>query len=354
MTQVSNSVETTLIDLIERNVPGIQEYTGAMPPNDFMDQYYTRWVRVTKQKDGTKVRHMSKVDNSGLRYVHSSIARHIQPREHDTVHSYRKKVSAVTCAEQHIGSYAIFCIDIKDFFPSITLRMIQKIMIHHGCSKKLARYIAITTTASDPRNPAAEPRLPLGISLSGVLSNSVLYDLDVALSTLCDKAGYTYTRYSDNMYISSVDAHIPESFREQVITAVNTFKIAGTIPFVVNTRKTKYLPHYRRQRILGVVINTHLNISSHREKWIRSSINHLFTEARDIQNGTVNDTLNRRIRVLSLKARRVRGVINHLGSIRKDKFEKYRSMWYLANDMIECARTTSLSRSQHATSQTHK
>lgn len=103
----------------------------------------------------------------------------------------------------------------------------------------------------------AHPHLPQGAPTSPALANLAAFRLDRRLSGLATKAGLTYSRYADDLALSST------TYRgaDQVARMIELVRrIAREEGFRVNDRKTTVRRSGQRQRLAGVVVNDRPNV----------------------------------------------------------------------------------------------
>jgi phosphosulfolactate phosphohydrolase-like enzyme len=193
---------------------------------------------------------------------------------------------------------------------------------------RFASVISMVCTVFDKELNDTVPILPIGTVISPNISNFVLLPVDKQLHSLCEENNYEYGRYSDNIFISSKGGHISTIFKDGVLKIINEFKINDIIPFVVNKDKTKYMPYWKHQRVLGIVVNKKTNISKRREMWFRSAINHLFERVYkllcDVEKECPNIIEARReLGRLRKQSKVVFGNLSYIKSVNVEKYEKY-------------------------------
>ncbi|MEO8426333.1 MAG: reverse transcriptase domain-containing protein [Verrucomicrobiota bacterium] len=101
------------------------------------------------------------------------------------------------------------------------------------------------------------PHLPQGAPTSPALANLAAYRFDCRLAGLAKAAGAHYTRYADDLVFSGDNgfAAMIDRFYIQVCA------IALEEGFEVHTRKTRIMRRSVAQRAVGLVLNSHLNVS---------------------------------------------------------------------------------------------
>ena len=76
----------------------------------------------------------------------------------EMVNGFTAGRSVETNAEVHVGKNYVFNTDLKDFFPSITARMVRKVLEDSGVERELARYISIVCTITTENDDLQEER----------------------------------------------------------------------------------------------------------------------------------------------------------------------------------------------------
>lgn len=119
---------------------------------------------------------------------------------HPCVHGYVTGGSAFKNAAVHAGRRRLLCVDVIDFFPSITRTTVNDALLRFELTAEGAEILSRLITRNDS--------LPLGYPTSPLFSNIVMNDVDHRLQKLAVHVGATYTRYADDLTFSS-DARVP-------------------------------------------------------------------------------------------------------------------------------------------------
>ena len=111
-----------------------------------------------------------------------------------------------TNADSHVGKRNILKFDLEDFFPSISFKRIYGIFRSepYKFNKEIATFLAhicIYQSSIYDKNEAGI--LPQGAPTSPLLANLVCRSLDNELMKLAKKYKCIYTRYADDICISS-------------------------------------------------------------------------------------------------------------------------------------------------------
>lgn len=158
----------------------------------------------------------------------------------DYVTGFVLKRSIKDNASPHCGHTMVLQMDIKDFFPSITINRVINVFNILGYPYRISYYLAALC--------CKDGVLPQGAPTSPILSNIIAGKMDRRLQGLCDKSCITYTRYADDLTFSG--DKIYASFIKLVSRIINE---EG---FTVNVDKTKLLHKNARKIITGVSISS--------------------------------------------------------------------------------------------------
>jgi RNA-directed DNA polymerase len=145
-------------------------------------------------------------------------------------------------------------LDIKDFFPSCTESFVEQ---------ALHRLYPIPFIGQDNLKEiisacALNGALPQGAPSSPYLTNLIMIPYDYELTNRlwdCNRTHYAYTRYADDIIISS-----KYEFDSNQITAI-VCDILKDTPFKIKTEKTRYGSRAGRNWNLGLMLNKDNNIS---------------------------------------------------------------------------------------------
>lgn len=293
----------------------------------YMERFYNMWPIRNKSKiryvNSIKSEYKNKLDN-----VFYEISESLDLPVHDQVFSYKTGISCSDLSSQYVGFTDILCLDISDYFYSITYEHLYHWFYMHMTEDMseddkvfYAKFLAAILTSKDKR-PGKQT--DMGVVLQGStqaskLANTILYNLDCCLFDYCNKHNLVYSRYCDNFYIGSKDSFISADTTKEIINIINSFNINGVGGFIIKPKKTKHLPYFKRQRVLGVVVNSKSNISSHYERNLNSAITHLYKDITDVITGKKYlspKTLMNRYKKLS-------GYISYIKKINIEKYNKY-------------------------------
>ena len=178
--------------------------------------------------------------------------------EHDSAFAYIEKRSIIDAVQVHQAnrSHWFLKLDLTEFFPSFTKEVI---------TEKLNRLHPIHFVDDEVLNNVVEMSLfegglPQGSPLSPLLSNLCMVEFDHKLSNeLWDykKQHYAYTRYADDIIISS---QYDFNF-EKIIKLVTKILKDCNLPHKINKEKTRYGSRAGSNWNLGLMLNKDNNIT---------------------------------------------------------------------------------------------
>ena len=190
------------------------------------------------------------------RLIHESLTQVYGP--HPAVHGFRSDRSIVTNARNHLSRRYILNIDLADFFPSITRKRIFGRLVDapYLFDNRVANLIASLATN-------AQFCLPQGSPSSPVIANIMAAGLDDKLAKLCGNLRSRYTRYADDITISTLRGRMSPKLARypnsrgtgQVILGDELVSAIESEGFRINDQKSRLQSYWTRQMCTGLVVN---------------------------------------------------------------------------------------------------
>lgn len=178
------------------------------------------------------------------------------------MHGFTIDRSVATNAKQHVLSRLILNIDLLDFFPSIHFGRVRGIFANrpfnfpNDVSTILAQICCVNGS------------LPQGAPTSPLLSNLICRGLDRDLQRFARKNACEYTRYADDITISTKEDHFDVAVVEVMPTlqsrsptlGVELRQIFTRHDLRINSTKTRVRSFHERQDVTGLVVNKKVNV----------------------------------------------------------------------------------------------
>jgi len=178
----------------------------------------------------------------------------------EPAHGFVPGRSTVSNALPHLGAAVVINVDLKDFFPTVTYRRVKGMFKKIGYSEEVSTVLGLVCSEPDiveahldgtryfvARGPR---RLPQGAPTSPAITNVLCRRMDRRISGWAKKHGYTYTRYADDLTISSKDKAAKVGSMLQFLRHITTAE-----GFAVHPDKVRVVRKGRRQEVTGVVVN---------------------------------------------------------------------------------------------------
>ncbi|HEX9952136.1 MAG TPA: reverse transcriptase family protein [Rubricoccaceae bacterium] len=210
-----------------------------------------------KRRGGTRT---ISTPGPSLKWLQRSVLQvltHLFPR-HKCAVGFERGQSVVTHARAHARKRWVYCVDIQDFFPSITRARVFGMLQAKPfeASEPVARYLADLVTV--------DGALPQGGPTSPILANLLCRRLDSRLFRWARERGYAYTRYADDLAFSTNRVDFPEADRQAID------EIIANEGFRVHPEKRKLMPWYGRQLVTGLVVNRGANVPRETTRALRA------------------------------------------------------------------------------------
>jgi hypothetical protein len=213
---------------------------------------------------------------------------------HGAAHGFLAARSILTNAQIHRGAALVVKMDVREFFPTVTLRRVKGIFRKAGYRDGIATLLALICTEA-PREivehagqtfyVALGPRcLPQGAPTSPALTNTLCRRLDRRLAALAAKLGWRYTRYADDLTFSLPDGHKGPPLLGKLLGCVS--RIVEAEGFKVHPRKTRVARKGGRQKVTGLVVNGEgpPRVSRDFKRRVRAAIHNL-TQGKPLHDG---------------------------------------------------------------------
>lgn len=159
----------------------------------------------------------------------------------------------------HQNKQYLLCMDIYNFFPSITKEQIYKALKNELHEDELSFKIAKICTYKN--------RLPQGAPSSPYLSNIIFNSIDEEIKIYCNRKLVSYSRYADDLSFSSNSKESLIDIKDKISSILMNYN------FKINSKKTRLYTGSRKMNITGLALNAgHPTLGKQRKRYIKSKI----------------------------------------------------------------------------------
>lgn len=175
----------------------------------------------------------------------------------------------------HAGRHTIIAEDIKGFFPSVSTKVIHDIWQNFfRFSPEVAKCLTALTSKAG--------QLPQGSKTSAHLANLVFWKKEWKLVETLKKKGFDYSRYIDDVSISSLAQPDSKTIRTARLQLYELLRSQGLAPKY--SKRTLHMQN-RPMIVTGMVSNVRVNIQKDRKAKIRAIVHRCETLLKQGQNG---------------------------------------------------------------------
>lgn len=186
-----------------------------------------------------------------------------------SVHGFVYGRSIKSNAKLHRKSNFVLNLDLKNFFPAINFGRVRGLFLSFPFyfNPKIATLLAQICTSDN--------QLPQGAPTSPIISNFICLRLDKEISRFAKINKCTYTRYADDITISTFLRCFPVNIaqienydsKQRLTLSSGLRDIIIANGFEINSRKTRLANHLQHQEVTGLTVNRKLNVN---KKMLRS------------------------------------------------------------------------------------
>lgn len=190
------------------------------------------------------------------------------------VHGFLEGRGILSNASRHVRRTYVLNIDLCDFFPSINFGRVRGLFMGkpYNLPERVSTCLAQLCCFDN--------HLPQGAPTSPVISNMICGKMDSDLQTLAKRWRCMYTRYADDMTISTSIPHFPAEIAaihtgqngHTTVLGEELREIIDSNGFVVNTDKLLLQRQNWRQEVTGLTVNRFLNVRRRFIRQIRAMI----------------------------------------------------------------------------------
>lgn len=250
------------------------------------------------------------------------------------VHGFIKERGAVTNANAHQTRPYLLNLDLRDYFGVITRRRVLGMLMALGLEEEVALAVCSICVT---RN-----QLPQGAPTSPILSNMIAYRLDRDLMNLAKIHRLRYTRYADDISLSSYaqptalfQGEVPLPGRvpvEQLSASLRSAILSNG--FEINPEKVWFSGPKTRKEVTGLIVNEFTNVK-------RSFVRNLRAALYKVETMGVASTekdYKKRYKIDLPLEQVLRGRLEWIAQVRGRSFSAYRTLAKRFNDQFPTSR----------------
>lgn len=181
---------------------------------------------------------------------------------HKAATAYRSGVSIKDHAAVHAANRYLLKLDFQDFFPSILgTHFLMHLKSHMKISEEDANLLMRLLFRFD--REMQDYVLSIGAPSSPAVSNTVMYDFDNALTNFCKAHDIIYTRYADDLALSTSKPKVLDDTFQFVK------QLCREMPYPrlqLNDAKTVFTSKKHRRQLTGLILTNEGKASLGREK----------------------------------------------------------------------------------------
>ena len=190
---------------------------------------------------------------------------------HTNATAYREGASIRNNAQLHVENEYLLKMDFSNFFPSI----VSDDLLDHS-KKYLESYteehiFLLEKLFFMKGRGSSRYSMSIGAPSSPFLSNSIMYDFDVAVSDICNHHKVVYSRYADDMTFSCSTKGLLFEFPDIVESCLNG---VGYPSLKINDEKTVFSSKKHNRHVTGLVLSNEgkVSLGRNRKRYIRSLV----------------------------------------------------------------------------------
>lgn len=205
-------------------------------------------------------------------------------------HGFVRRHSIITNAMMHLNQKNVLNIDLESFFDCFNFGRVRGFFIANN-NFKLDPHIATVIAQIACHNN----KLPQGSPCSPIISNLITHSLDIQLANLSSTYSCRYTRYVDDITISTRENLFPRKIMRhedgKFIAGKRLRREIKRAGFSINEKKTRIQYRDSRQDVTGLIVNKKPNIKSEYWRTVKSQCHALFCTGsfKDKENGEFID-----------------------------------------------------------------
>ncbi len=197
-------------------------------------------------------------------------------KPHKCAFAYIRKISIKDNAQVHIGNQYLLKMDFKDFFPSITPRLMFKEYERMGVFFNNDEREFLSNILFFKLRRSSSLKLSIGAPSSPFISNMVMFNFDSAVEEYCKKNKISYTRYADDLTFSSNVKNCLFSVPDKIAEILKVECYQGLI---INHDKTIFSSKGHNRHVTGITLsnNERLSVGRNKKRELSAALHKFYT-----------------------------------------------------------------------------
>ncbi|EKL9827750.1 reverse transcriptase family protein [Vibrio alginolyticus] len=184
----------------------------------------------------------------------------------------------VTNALAHTNKKLVISLDLENFFPSITFPRVMGLLKSKPFDFSNKQSAILASLVCLPKAIDEKRGLPQGSPTSPIISNLICKKLDYQLGNMARKYDLVYTRYADDLTIST--NNLKKISAHEIISIVQ--RHVERNGFKINREKTKVMYRNQRQMVTGIIVNEGLNLPKKQVDALKATLHNLEHVYKDV------------------------------------------------------------------------
>lgn len=214
-----------------------------------------RTYKIPKRKGGVRV---ISHPTPEVKFLQRWLNRNVFARlpVHDAAFAYRRKIGIADNAKMHLENNYLLKIDFTDFFPSLKADDVRRVLRRNeegfsfgALENDLELIVSIV---------CRKGALTIGAPSSPILSNAIMYEFDTCLYDFCVDSEVVYTRYADDIFLSTRQPDVLSDVLEYVR---RDLEARGSPILRINEAKTVFTSKKRRRLVTGLILTSEGKVS---------------------------------------------------------------------------------------------
>lgn len=175
-------------------------------------------------------------------------------------------------AKPHAKHRYLLKLDFKDFFPSITEDVVQYCLRRDRQYTEAELLIICRLLCRRPKGES-KLRLSIGAPSSPFVSNYVMVEFDRLIGKFVEERGGTYTRYADDLALSTSEPGLLDVFEGEVRRLLS--EDVAYLGLSLNEEKTVNVSKKNKRSLTGLILSNagEVSIGRERKRKLRAAIN---------------------------------------------------------------------------------